>query len=158
MFKHILLLLLCLSATGCVTTRVAIRSTPIQNHIRTHKSVDIKPPCYEDFLSIYHEDYIVDYNDCSNMSSKYARILREHGHNADLMILYNDDSAHCVVIITYEDGSMSYYDPTNNKWGERKVLLREWTDLFVIPFEERLNRGHDGFKERNTNDPKSRIF
>jgi hypothetical protein len=100
-------------------------------------------------MSIYSEEYIVDYNDCSNMSSKYARILREHGYNADLMILYNDDSAHCVVIVTYEDGSMSYYDPTNNKWGERKVLLREWTNLFVIPFEERFNRGHDGFNERN---------
>ena len=150
MFKHLILMVLCCLISGCTHTNNVFPGETIPLYLETHKSaVKANPPCYEEFLSIYAEEYKLNYNDCSNMSSKYARILREHGYEADLLIIFNDDSSHCVVIVTEEDGTFSYYDPTNNEWGETDVLSSEWIGVFIVPFEERFKRGHNGFKERN---------
>ena len=48
-------------------------------------------PMVDEFYSIYKEEYILDKNDCTNKSAKYARILRENGYDAHMMILYNND-------------------------------------------------------------------
>jgi hypothetical protein len=142
-------MLLALLLTGCVHNRRFSASLTRQQFLKQHENInDGKPLCYDQFKEIYEEEYILNYNDCSNKSSKYARILRENGYEADLLIIYNTKYSHCVVIVKGENG-LHYYDVTNNTWGVKSVLSKEWTHLHVVPFEDRFKRGHNGFDERN---------
>jgi hypothetical protein len=108
----------------------------------THTSL----PCAEEFYSIHDEEYLEGYNDCSNMSAKYARILREAGYEADLLILYNEDASHCIVVVPIK-GEVQYMDPANGVWG-RHVRLSDWENMFVLMYKDINTEDHDGFKER----------
>ena len=89
-----------------------------------------KPPMYEEFLSIYNEEYIFGKNDCSNKSSKYTRILIENGYDAAMLILWHEKSSynHVIVLVTDKDGKRHYYDPTNYFWGTEVFDYSNYAD------------------------------
>jgi hypothetical protein len=135
---------------GCSKTLV---NTTVHNN--SHLMVGLtKPPMYDDFISIYKEEYIFGKNDCSNKSSKYTRILIENGYNAALLVLWHkkSDYNHVIVLVTDEEGKRHYYDPTNEFWGptifnyehyvDNPVKGKDyglWEILEEVRYEEREN-------------------
>lgn len=140
-----LVLACCLSLSmGCVSSA----------HYKEYAQV--YPPMFASFISIHKEEYILDQNDCTNKSAKYARILRESGYDAHMLVLSNDDEerGHCVTVILYMDDTLDerkredrieFYCPTEGIWGIEAVMGYE--DWLFIRFEERFDLSKEAFKE-----------
>jgi hypothetical protein len=95
------------------------------------------PPETKAFWSIKAEPYIEHLYDCSNKSSKYCRILREKGYDANIIVTKVGEGQHAIVFIRFGNGDLLYCDPTQGKWSTE-------IDAFgipkhIIPFEERLD-------------------
>jgi hypothetical protein len=107
------------------------------------------PPMMDDFINIYDEEYILDKNDCTNKSAKYARILRENGYEAHMLVMYNEDNGdkrgHCIVVVFDCKGDKRYYCPTNLNWGRK--ITKGYDTNFIVLYDERFNRGSDAFIE-----------
>jgi hypothetical protein len=88
-------------------------------------------------LEYQGEPYIEHLYDCSNKSSKYCRILREKGYDANIIVTKVGEGQHAIVFIRFGNGDLLYCDPTQGKWSTE-------IDAFgipkhIIPFEERLD-------------------
>lgn len=106
----------------------------------------LRPPASAAFWEIVSEPYALNKYDCSNKSSKYARILREKGYQADILIVSVEDGYHAIVQVMTRDGYV-YCDPTN---GEYSRDLSDYGELRVfVPYESRLDeeRWGDAFIE-----------
>ena len=82
----------------------------------------VNPPMVGEFNRIHMDQYIAGKNDCTNKAGRYARILRDNGYEADVLLFgkrgFQD---HAIVSV-----NGFYYDPT---WGSVKQgwRLRDWT-------------------------------
>ena len=97
-----------------------------------------KPPLIDKFMEIKAEPYIEHLYDCSNKSSKYCRMLREKGYNADILITRVGEGHHAIVVVRFSNDDVLYCDPTQGKWSTE-------VDEFgapekIVPFEERFDK------------------
>jgi hypothetical protein len=109
-----------------------------------------QPPEALAFWEIRLEPYKLNVNDCSNKSSKYARILRDAGFVADIWLTkYPDGGVHAIVSVEL-DGRRLWCDPTNGEWSWRSDQFGEL--YFRIPFHSRHDEDLWGksFSEKTT--------
>ena len=92
----------------------------------------MRPPEALAFWEIHMEPYKLHVYDCSNKSSKYARILREAGYEADVWItIYPDEGVHAIVSVKMGKKTL-WCDPTNGKWSWRSDAFGELH--FRVPY------------------------
>jgi hypothetical protein len=106
-----------------------------------------RPPMEGEFWGVRSERYELDVYDCSNKSSKYARILRENGYEADILVVSLSEGGYHAVVRVKINHSHVYCDPTNGTWTSNPLMVGgSW---FVVPFETRLDtdRWGDAFLE-----------
>ena len=115
--------LIILLATGCQTLHYKVQRTP---------------PEMDSFRKISEEIYIKHLYDCSNKSSKYARILNEKGYKADIMVTSVGEGHHAVVVVHFKNGDVLYCDPTQGTWSDE---IDEFGKPFeLVPFEKRHSK------------------
>jgi hypothetical protein len=104
-------------------------------HIRYYPRT---PPMIDQFWYVKGEPYIEHLYDCSNKSSKYCRILRENGYDANIIVTKVGEGKHAVVEVKFGDNDFLFCDPTQGKWDTK--LDPFGTVLHRIPFDERLDK------------------
>jgi hypothetical protein len=111
------------------------------------------PPLFGDFIDIHKEPYKLNVYDCTNKSSKYARVLRDNCYHADILILSQKkdlvgrivrgkNDYHAVTAVTLPNGEILYCDVTNGKWSRNYRKYGRWD--FIVRFEERLDEERFG--------------
>ncbi len=98
---------------GCLTLSV--------NGIKPHSRVVRRPaadiPLAKTFWSIHRERNVVGRNDCSNKSGRYARELRKHGIQADVIVISRPRERNLHAVVQLGDGRC--LDPVDGKMADR---------------------------------------
>jgi hypothetical protein len=122
--RYVIVVLLFL--TGCQSMRPTV------------PAITRKPPLIKEFWKIKAEPYIEHLYDCSNKSSKYCRMIREKGYNADILITRVNEGHHAVVVVRFGNKDVLYCDPTQGTWSTE--IDEYGAPETIVMFEDRFNK------------------
>lgn len=75
-------------------------------------------PRRHDFWAIYRQRYIRGRNDCSNKAGRYARVLHEHGYQADVVVIKMTSPKYKGQMHAVVRTEGMYVDPAFGKWSK----------------------------------------